>query len=156
MHQLERHTGTGKLARRALVLELRVGQGHALWHLIGGLVMVRDHQIDPQALQIGDLFLGGDAVVDGHDQLGMSELINAVERGTRKTVALVKAMWNKRRDIGTKRAQCLGQQTGRRNTVNVKIAKDRDVLVVANGTLDAVGNDRHARDNEWVGPVAIE
>lgn len=65
-------------------------------------------------------------------------------------------MRNKRRDIGAKRAQCLGQQAGRRNAVNVKIAKDCNVLVVANSTLDAVGNDRHARDNEWVGPVAIE
>ena len=156
LHQLECHAGTGKLTRGALVLELRIGQGHALRHLIGGLVMVRDHQIDPQALQIGDLFLGGNAVIDGHDQLGASELVNAVERRARKTVALVKAMRNKRRDIGAKRAQRLGQQTGRRNTVNVKIAKDRDVLVVANSTLDAVGNDRHARDNEWVGPVAIE
>ena len=118
--------------------------------------MVRDHQIDPQALQIGNLFLGSNAVIDSHDQLGASELVNAVERRARKTVALVKAVWNKRRDIGTKRAQCLGQQAGRRNTVNVKIAKDRDVLVVSNSTLDAVGNDRHARDNEWVGPVAIE
>ena len=27
--------------------------------------MVRDHQIDPQALQIGNLFLGGNAVIDG-------------------------------------------------------------------------------------------
>ena len=156
LHQLECHAGTGKLARGALVLELGVGQGHALRHLVGGLVMVRDHQIDPQALQIGDFFLGGNTVIDGHDQLRASELVNAVERRARKTVALVKAMRNKRRDIGAKRAQCLGQQAGRRNTVNVKIAKDRNVLVVANSTLDAVGNDRHARDNEWVGPVAIE
>ena len=118
--------------------------------------MVRNHQIDPQVLQIGDLFLGGDAVIDGHNQLRMSKLINAVERRTRKTVALVKAMRNKRRDIGAKCTQCLGQQTGRRNAVNVKIAKDRDVLVVANSTLDAVGNDRHTRNNERVGPVAIE
>ena len=119
-------------------------------------MMVRDHQIDPQALQIGNLFLGGDAVIDGHDQLRMSELINAVERCTRQTVALVKAMRNKRRDIGAKRAQCLGQQAGRRNTVNIEVAEDGDVLVVANGTLDAVGNDRHTRNNERVGPVAVE
>ena len=104
MHQLERHTSTGKLARGALVLELGVGQGHTLRHLVGRLVMVRDHQIDSQALQIGNLFLGGNAVIDGHNQLGASELINAVERRTRKTVALVKAMRNKRRDIGAKRA----------------------------------------------------
>ena len=156
MHQLERHTSTGKLTRGALVLELGVSQGHTLRHLVGGLVMVRDHQIDPQALQVGNLFLGGNAVIDGHDQLGASELVNAIECRARKTVALIKAMRNKRRDIGAKRAQRLGQQAGRRNTVNVKIAKDCNVLVVANSTLDAVGNDRHARDNEWVGPVAIE
>ena len=118
--------------------------------------MVRDHQIDPQALQIGNLLLGGDAVVDGHDQLRMSELVNAVERRTRQTVALVKAMRNKRRDIGAKRAQRLGQQTSRRNTVDIEVAEDGDVLVVANSTLNAVGNDRHARNYEWVGPVAVE
>ena len=118
--------------------------------------MVRDHQIDPQALQIGNLFLGGNTVIDGHDQVGLGELVNAVERRTRQAVALVKAMRNKRCDISAKRAQRLGQQAGRRNAVNVKIAKDRNALVVANSTLDAVGNDRHARDNEWVGPVAIE
>ena len=156
LHQLECHAGTGKLTRGTLVLELGVGQGHALRHLVGGLVMVRDHQIDPQALQIGNLFLGGNAVIDGHDQLGASELVNAVECRARKTVALIKAMRNKRRDIGAKRAQRLGQQAGRRNAVNVKIAKDCNVLVVANSALNAVGNDRHARDNEWVGPVAIE
>ena len=156
LHQLERHAGTGKLARRALVLELRIGQGHALRHLVGGLVMVRNHQIDPQALQIGNLFLGSNAVIDGHDQLGMSKLINAVERCTRQAVAFVKAMWNKRRDIGAKRTQRLGQQTGRRNAVDIKIAEDGDVLVVANSTLDAVGNDRHTRNNERVGPVAVE
>ena len=104
MHQLERHTSTGKFTRGPLILELGVGQGHTLRHLVGGLVMVRDHQIDPQALQIGNLFLGGNAVIDGHDQLGASELVNAVERRARKTVALVKAMRNKRRDIGAKRA----------------------------------------------------
>ena len=156
LHQLERHAGTGKLTRRTLVLELGVGQRHALRHLVGRLVMIRDHQFDPQALQIGDFFLGGNAVIDGHDQLGASELVNAVERRARKTVALVKAMRNKRRDIGAKRAQRLGQQAGRRNAVNVKIAKDRDALVVANSTLDAVSDDRHARNNEWVRPVAIE
>ena len=118
--------------------------------------MVRDHQIDPQALQIGNLFLGGNAVIDGHDQLGASELVNAVERRARKTVALVKAMWNKRRNIGAKRAQCLGQQTGRCNTVDVEITKDGDAFAVANSTLDAVGNDRHAGDNEWIGPITVE
>ena len=118
--------------------------------------MVRDHQIDPQALQIGNLFLGGDAVIDGHDQLGMSKLINAVERRARQAIALVKAMWNKRRGIGAKRTQRLGQQAGRRNAVDIKIAEDGNVLVVANGTLNAVGNDRHTRNNERVGPVAVE
>ena len=103
LHQLERHAGTGKLARGALVLELGVGQGHALRHLVGRLVMVRDHQIDPQALQIGDLLLGGNAVIDGHDQVGLGELVDAVERRTRQAVALVKAMRNKRRDVGAKR-----------------------------------------------------
>ena len=156
LHQLERHAGTGKLARGTLVLELGVGQGHALRHLVGGLVMVRDHQIDPQALQIGNLFLGGNTVIDGHNQVGLGELVDAVERRTRQAVALVKAMRNKRRDIGAKRAQCLGQQAGRRNTVNIKIAKDRNVLVAANSALNAVGDDRHARNNERVGPVAIE
>ena len=118
--------------------------------------MVRDHQIDPQALQIGNLFLGGNTVIDGHNQVGLGELVDAVERRTRQAVALVKAMRNKRRDIGAKRAQCLGQQAGRRNTVNIKIAKDRNVLVAANSALNAVGDARHARNNERVGPVAIE
>ena len=118
--------------------------------------MVRDHQIDPQALQIGGLFLGGNAVIDGHDQLGASELVNAVERRTRQAVALVKTMRNKRRDVGAKRTQRLGQQTSRRNAVDVKIAKDGDALVAANSTLNAVDDDRHARNNERVRPVAIE
>lgn len=74
LHQLKRHTGTGKLARGALVLELGIGQGHALRHLVGRLVMVRDHQIDPQTLQIGDLFLGSNTVIDGHNHVGLSEL----------------------------------------------------------------------------------
>ena len=103
LHQLECHAGTGKLTRGTLVLELGVGQGHALRHLVGGLVMVRDHQIDPQALQIGNLFLGGNAVIDGHDQVGLGELVDAVERRTRQAVALVKAMRNKRCDVGAKR-----------------------------------------------------
>ena len=118
--------------------------------------MVRDHQVDSQALQIGNLFLGGDTVVDGHDQIGLGELVHTVERRARKTVALVKTMRDKRRDVGAKRTQCLGQQAGRRNTVNIEVAEDGDVLVVANSTLNAVGNDRHTRNNERVGPVAVE
>ena len=43
-------------------------------------MVVRNHQIDPQALQIGNLFLGGNAVIDRHDRLGASKLVNAVER----------------------------------------------------------------------------
>ena len=65
--------------------------------------MVRDHQIDPQALQIGDLFLGSNTVIDGHNQVGLGELVDAVERRTRQAVALVKAMRDKRRDVGAKR-----------------------------------------------------
>ena len=118
--------------------------------------MVRDHQIDSQALQIGNLFLGSDTVIDGHDQVGLSELVDAVERRTRKTIALIKAMWNKGCNVGAKRTQRLGQQTSRCNTVNVKIAKDGDTLAVANGTLNAVGNNRHTWNNERICPVAIE
>ena len=65
--------------------------------------MVRDHQIGPQALQIGDLFLGSNTVIDGHNQVGLGELVDAVERRTRQAVALVKAMRDKRRDVGAKR-----------------------------------------------------
>ena len=65
--------------------------------------MVRDHQIDPQALQIGNLFLGSNTVIDGHNQVGLSELVDAVERRTRQAVALVKTVRNKRRDVGAKR-----------------------------------------------------
>ena len=118
--------------------------------------MVRDHQIDSQALQIGDLLLGRDTVIDGHDQIGLGELVDAVECRARKAISLVKAVRDEWCDIGAKRSQRLGQQTGRCNTVNVKITKDGNVLVVADSALDAVGNDRHARDNKWVGPVAIE
>ena len=118
--------------------------------------MVRDHQIDPQALQIGDFFLGSNTVIDGHDQVGLGEPVDAVERRARKAITLVKAVRNKRCDIGAKRSQRLGQQTSRRNAIDVKITKDGDAFAVADGALDAVGNDRHARDNEWVGPVAIE
>ena len=65
--------------------------------------MVRDHQINPQALQVGDLFLGSNTVIDGHNQVGLSKLVDAVERRTRQAVALVKAVRNKRRDVGAKR-----------------------------------------------------
>lgn len=156
LHQFECHAGTGKLARGTLVLELGVGQGHALRHLVGRLVMVRDHQIDPQALQIGDLFLGSNTVIDGHNQVGLGELVDAVERRTRQAVPLVKAVRDKRCDIGAKHPQRLGQQTSRRYAVDVKIAKDGDALVTANSALNAVGDDRHARNNERVRPVAIE
>ena len=156
LHQLERHASTGKFTRGPLILEFRVGQGHALRHLVGRLMMVRNHQIDSQALQIGDLFLGRDTVIDGHDQIGLGELVDAVECRARKAISLVKAVRDEWCDIGAKRPQRLGQQTSRRNAVDVKIAKDGDTLVVANSTLNAVGDDRHARNNKRVRPVAIE
>ena len=118
--------------------------------------MVRDHQIDPQALQIGNLFFGGNAVIDGHDQLGTSELVNAVERRARKAISLVKAVRDEWCDIGAKRPQRLGQQTSRRNAVDVKITKDGDAFVVANGALDTIGNNRHARNDERIGPITVE
>ena len=156
LHQLERHASTGKLARGALILEFRVGQGHALRHLVGRLMVVRNHQIDSQALQIGDLILGRDTVIDGHDQIGLGELVDAVECRARKAISLVKAVRDEWCDIGAKRPQRLGQQTSRRNAVDVKITKDGDAFVVANGALDTIGNNRHARNDERIGPITVE
>ena len=119
-------------------------------------MMVRNHQIDPQALQIGDLFLGRDTVIDGHDQIGLGEFVDAIERGARKAITLVKSVRDKRCDIGAKRPQCLGQQTSRRNAVDVKITKDGDAFAVANGALDTIGNNRHARNDERIGPITVE
>ena len=119
-------------------------------------MVVRNHQIDSQALQIGDLLLSRDTVIDGHDQIGLGKLVNAVERRARKAITLVKAVRNKRCDIGAKRSQRLGQQTSRRNAIDVKITKDGDAFAVADGALDTIGNNRHARNDERIGPVAIE
>ena len=92
LHELERHAGTGELARGALGRELGVGQGHAPGHHVGGLMVVGHHEVDAARREVGNLVAGGDAVVHRHDDVGRAGGDDAVERGLGESVALVEAM----------------------------------------------------------------
>ena len=148
LHELERHAGTGELARGALGRELGVGQGHAPGHHVGGLMVVGHHEVDAARREVGNLVAGGDAVVHRHDDVGRAGGDDAVERGLGESVALVEAMRDKRGDVTAERPQGLGKQAGRGDAVYVEIAEDRDCLVRVERAVEARDDLVHTRDDK--------
>ena len=71
---LEGHADAGKLARGALGVELGVADRHTLRHEVARLVVVGHGDVDAALEQLSALLGGGDAGVDGDDEVGGARL----------------------------------------------------------------------------------
>ena len=154
--ELERHARARKIARGTVRRELGVRHGNALGHKVCGLVVVGHNHVDALLAKPVDLVLGSDAVVDGHDEIGLAVCQHAVECRLGEAVALAKAM----RDVGAgapaQFAQAQREDAGGAHAIHVEVAKDGDVLPRPHCALDAVCRLGHARDDERICPVAPE
>ena len=78
------------------------------------------------------------------------------EEAVKAAVALVEAMRDEGGDPSAERAQGLGEQAGRGDSVHVEIAEHGDLLAGVERPLDAVGNGTQAGDDGGIGPVALK
>ena len=125
-------------------------------HEVRRLVVIGHHHVDALSEEPVDLVLGGDAVVYGHDEVWLPVCQHAIEGSLREAVPLAKAV----RDVGArtpaKLAQAKREDTGGAHAVDVKVAKDGDVLPRPHGPLHAIRCLGHAGNHERVCPVALE
>ena len=107
-------------------------------------MVVCHHHVDALLPEPVDLVLGGDAVVDGHDEVGLAVCQHAVERSLGEAVALAKAVRNVGAGAPAQLAQAQREDAGGAHAVDVEVAKDGNVLPRPHGALDAVCRLSHA------------
>ena len=116
----------------------------ALGQGIAGAVVVADDDLDPGALEGGDLVEVGHAAVDREEQVGtLGVFRHAVGVDA---VPVGEAVGDEGRDVGAQFPQAQGQQGGPGDSVRVVIAVDEDAAAVADGVLQALGRGREVGD----------
>lgn len=107
-------------------------------------MVVGHNHVDAPLAEPVNLVLGGDAVVDGHNEIGLAIFQHAVKCGLSEAVALAKAV----RNVGTcapaQLAQAQRENASGAHAINVKVTKDGDVLPRPHSALDAVYRLGHA------------
>ena len=118
--------------------------------------MVRHGKVDAALAQVCHLALRRDTVIDRHDERRRAGCDHSIKRGLGNAIAFVEAMRDERAHRRAERPESFGEQTGRRDAVDVEVAEDRDGFTCAHRALNAICNVCHAGDDERVGPVAVE
>ena len=120
-------------------------------------MMVGDDQIDPKLPAERRLGIGGDAAVNGDDELH-ALLFERVDGERVQAVALLQPRGNIAGHMSAEPAQKLGHQAGRRDAVHVIVAEHADMLLFVQRPLHARAGRLHVEQLEGVaqGPVARE
>ena len=156
VNDLEGNADTGKLARRALGVELGVAHRHALRHEVAGLMVVGHSDIDAALEELRALPCRGDAGVDGDDEVGGAHLQQPLDGDLRQAVAFAEALGDERGDVAAEVAQTARQKAGGADAVDVEVTEDRNVLPCPKGMLQAGNDGIQAWDEKRVGPVTVE
>ena len=117
--------------------------------------MVGDDDLDALAFQVFDLIGGGDAVIDRDDQIGVQPN-NALDRLSRKTVALFEAQGNEGDDLCPERSEPTRHNRSCRYAVHVEIAEDEDARTTFERCEQSFDDLFHAFDVMRVAPIAHE
>ena len=117
--------------------------------------MVGDDNLDAFAFQVFDLIGGGDAVVDRDDQIGVQPN-NALDRLSRKAIALFEAQGNEGDDLGPERSEPTRHDGSCRYAVHVEIAEDEDARAAFERREQSFDDLFHAFDVIRVAPIALE
>lgn len=130
-HELESNTNAGKiLVRIAAVILLWVNDRDRIgYRLLAALVVIGDDQIDSDQACIL-CFLGCRYAAINADDEADAFLVQTVDRGVIKSIALSDAVGDIRIALKAAASQPIGQQAGRCYTVNVIIAVNGDRLVL--------------------------
>ena len=154
--QLERHARARKVSGGAVCRKLGVRHGNAARHEVRRLVVVGHHHVYPLLAKPADLVLGGNAVVDGHDEVRLAVCQHAVERRLGEAIALAKAVRDVGAGVSAQLTQAKCENAGGAHAIDVKVTKDGDALPRPHGPLDAIRRLGHARNGKGVCPVALE
>ena len=154
--ELECHARAREVAGGTGVVELGVADGNVLGHEVGRLMVVRHHDVNAHAAHDAHLLGGGDAIVHGDDEVGVTALHHALERLGGQAVALAEAARDVGVHLGAQLAQGQGEQAGGAHAVHVEVAKHGDDLAGAHGPLDPVRRGGKAGELEGVEPVSFE
>ena len=118
-------------------------------------MMIGDDDLDALAFQVLDLIGGGDTVIDRDDQIGVQPN-NALDRLSRKTVALFEAQGNEGNDLRPERSEAARHDGSCRYAVHIEIAEDEDTRAAFERRKQSFDNLFHAFDVIRVAPIAHE
>lgn len=148
--QLERHTGTAQILEGAcVVLPLGVHNGNGFGQLLGGQVVVGDHQLNAQLCGQVSFLNGGNAVIHCHNQL-IAFICQLLQGFTVQAVAAALAGGQFAAHLRAKVGQAFIQDGRSGNAVHIIIAKDHNGFTVFNGLLDAGNGFVHIFQQERV------
>ena len=132
----------------------RIGGGarrddRAVGERLGRPVVIRDDDVQAELTGTRDLGHGGDAAVDGDDEVDAvgRELLDRLER---EAVALVEAARKAPLDIGAELPQDENADGRRGDPVDVVVAVNTDPLAVGDGLPDPLHRDRHVTERQRV------
>ena len=118
--------------------------------------MVRHGKVDAALAQVCHLALRRDTVIDRHDERRRAGCDHSIKRGLGNAIAFIEAMRDERAHRRAERPESFGEQTGRRDAVDVEVAEDRDGFTCAHRALNAICNVCHAGDDQRIRPIALE
>ena len=117
--------------------------------------MVGDDDLDAHAFQVLDLIGGSDAVIDRDDQIGVHPN-NALDRLSRKAIALFKTQGNEGDDLCPERSEPARHDGSCRYAVHVEIAEDEDARTTFERREQSFDDLFHAFDVIRVAPITHE
>ena len=156
MRQLEHHPRAAQVGKGARLLQLGVDHRHSVGTTArAALVVVENHHVDAELLQLGHLVHRGGAAVHTNHHIGLAAA--ELHRSANALVAQAVALARAHRDEIV-RADAVGrqnrvQQRDRAHTVHIVIAVDADVLPVVCRAEDALNGSIHLPQGERVAQV---
>src|SRR5574341_2012726 len=115
-----------------------------------GVVMIRDHQVQPDVPRVKRLVRRTDAAVHGDDQSGAVRF-QLVQRLVVQAIAFVEAVGYVTAHVRAEALQGLHEQGGGRHAVHIVISVDGDRFVTSQREADAIRRRVHVLDLEGVG-----
>ena len=128
---------------------MRVHDGDRRRQQLRRLVVIRDHDVDPERSRPRHRLQRRDAAVHGDDQRAASAP-RVLDRIRRQTVAVARAVWDPELDPRSEVAQHGVEQVGRGDAVHIVIPVDQDALAVLDRGPDAVHGTVHVQQRRGI------